>query len=106
MKKVGVFFIILIALFASVFIFTGFFVIQPIGALPEGLTIWYFRIGTNLPFISSADGLLLKKEGSISIMSRMITMTSLLEETKKRMITRLPYMRGFYLISTNGQEYN
>lgn len=41
-------------------VFCGIFIIQPIGAIPEGATIVYWRSGLNVPFIASADGLLVK----------------------------------------------
>lgn len=40
----------------------GFFVIQPIGAIPDGATVLYFRPGLHVTFISSADGILLDNE--------------------------------------------
>jgi hypothetical protein len=59
----GLLAVVLLCLFSSfVYFTTGLFVIQPIGALPEGATVWYWRFDTSLPFISSTDGLLLENK--------------------------------------------
>jgi len=84
---------------------TGFFVVQPIGALPEGATIWYWRLGTRFPFISSADGLLLKKTGSVSLMGRAGALAAFSGFLKEKKIAVLPYSRTLYLISTGGYEF-
>lgn len=85
--------------------FTGFFVIQPIGAIPEGATIWYFRNDTNLGFVESADGLMLKREGYVNLLGRMIVLGKVLEELDDKRICKLPYMNWMYLISTKGQSF-
>jgi len=58
--------LILLVLFFT----TGFFVIQPIRAVPDGMTNWYFRAGLNLGFIESADGILLDSSGKVSLFGR------------------------------------
>ena len=68
-KRLLIPFIIFAILVLLLFTLTGFFVIQPIGALPEGTTIWYFRPGINMSLIESADGMLLKDEGRICIIT-------------------------------------
>ena len=59
---------IIIAILVSVVLFVrlcfGFFVVQPIGLLPEGTTIVYWRLGTNYDFIESADGIVKKTCGT------------------------------------------
>lgn len=65
-KKKFVWVIVLLGLLATIYFGTGFFVIQPIGAIPEGRTIWYVRMGLNIPFVSSADGMLLKTDTEVS----------------------------------------
>jgi hypothetical protein len=84
----------------------GFFVIQPIGAVPEGATILYWRLGTNLPFIASADGLLLQKTGSVSLLGRAIAFSKLAEPVIERKIVKLPYSRQLYLLSTGGKDFD
>ena len=83
---------------------TGFFVIQPTGALPEGATVWYLRLGTNLPFISSKDGLLLENREGVSFLGTAVPLGELSEHILRRKIVSLPYIRRLYLFSTGGQE--
>ncbi len=85
---------------------TGFFVIQPIGALPEGATVWYWRYGTGLPFIFSADGLLFDKQGSVSLLGRGFVLAALVEPIAQLKIASLPYSKMLYLISTGGREFH
>ena len=84
----------------------GFFVVQPIGAIPEGVTVFYWRVGLDLPFIASADGILLKKTGSVNLLTRAITIGKLSEVVKPRSIVRLPYSQQLYLYSTDGKEFS
>lgn len=105
MKKT---FYILLALIilGSVFrAFFGIFVIQPIGAIPEGATIVYWRSGLNLPFIASADGLLDESGAGVSLLGRGMFLASLAEPIKEREIFRLGYSETIYLWSTNGKQY-
>jgi hypothetical protein len=85
---------------------TGFFVIQPIGALPEGATVWYWRYDTGLPFISSADGLLVDKQGGVSLLGRGIVIAALVEPITQLKIATLPNSKKRYLISTGGREFH
>jgi hypothetical protein len=83
----------------------GLFVIQPIGAIPDGTTILYWRIGTNMPFISSADGILDEKVGSVSLLGRATTLAAVGKIMENRKILNLPYSKTLYLISTDGKEF-
>jgi hypothetical protein len=85
---------------------TGFFVIQPIGALPEGATVWYWRYDTGLPFISSADSLLVDKQGGVSLLGRGFVLAALVEPITQLKIASLPYSKTLYLISTGGREFH
>jgi|GEM_PF-418308 len=97
---------IALLLFTIAFYFCcGLFVIQPIGAIPEGATIVYWRLNMNLPFISSADGLLLEKTGSVSLLGRAIAFGKIAEPIVERKIVKLPYSRQLYLFSTGGKEF-
>lgn len=96
---------LLIAISIVTFYFTGLFVIQPMGALPEGVTIWFNRYGTNLPFICSADGLLLKSMGNVSLLGRMIFLGEFAKLLNEKEIMRFPYSETLYLFSTNGQHF-
>jgi len=85
---------------------TGFFVIQPTGALPKGTTVWYWRYGTGLPFISSADGFLVDTQGGVSLLGRRFVLASLAELIAQLKIASLPYSKTLYLISTGGREFH
>jgi len=97
--------ILLLCALGAMRIFTGFVVIQPIGSLPDGITIWYNRTDINLPFITSPDGLSLEKTGSVSLLSRATAMSTILDAIDDKIIFKLPYIKKLYLISTNGQEF-
>jgi hypothetical protein len=84
---------------------TGFFVIQPIGALPEGATVWYWRYNTGLPFISSADGFLVDNQRDVSLLNRGFVLAVLVEPITQLKIASLPYSKTLYLISTGGREF-
>ena len=102
----GVIAVILFCLVSSFGYFTtGFFVIQPIGAVPEGATVWYWRLDTSLPFISSADGLLLEKELGVSLLGRAVALGAVAKPITDRKIASLPYSRTLYLVSTGGREF-
>ena len=93
-------------LFLSIFGLTGFFVQQPIGAVPEGVTIWYFRVGTDMPFISSADGMSLSKTGSVSLLSRTLMIKEAMDKIGQKRIANLPYIDFMYGLSTNGARFD
>lgn len=92
----------LLATLVAVYMFTGFFLVQPIGAIPEGATIWYFRFGLNIPFVASADGMLLKEGKGVSILGRAMMMGAVSTHILDRKILRLPYSESLYLWSTGG----
>ena len=107
-KKINFTTILLLLLFILIIYLTmGLFVIQPIGAIPEGTTILYWRYDTKLPFISSADGLLLKAKGNqgFSLFERGMMLGAIGKIMEDRKIANLPYIKVLYLISTGGQEF-
>jgi hypothetical protein len=100
--------IILILIFGlglSFRIFCGIFVIQPIGAIPDGTTIIYWRNGLDIPFISSADGMLVKSGAGVSLMGRGLMLGKMAEPIKEREIIRIGYIESLYLLSTEGKKY-
>ncbi|MBN2565298.1 MAG: hypothetical protein JXB46_06275 [Candidatus Eisenbacteria bacterium] len=99
-------FIGLTAIGLALFFLTGFYVIQPLGILPEGATIWFFRPGSGLPFVSSADGILLDAEGGVSLLGRMVALGELVPHVTKRQILRVGYSRWLYRRSTGGVEFD
>ncbi len=98
--------IFLLVEWASLFYFTtGFFVIQPLEALPEGATVWYWRYDTGLPFISSADGFLVDNQRDVSLLNRGLVLAVLVKPITQLKIVSLPYSKTLYLISTGGREF-
>jgi hypothetical protein len=95
---------LLVSIFA-IWLSFGIFVIQPIGAIPKGLTVIYFRLGLNLPFISSPDGIVIDSGNELSLWSRLGAMASVAEPISKRTILRLDYSESLYLISTHGKTF-
>ena len=85
---------------------TGFFVIQPTGALPKGATLWYWRYDTGLPFISSADSFLVDIQGGVSLLDQRFFLAALAELIAQLKIVSLPYSKTLYLISTGGREFH
>ena len=98
--------LLVIALLAVLWIIVrpGIFTIQPIGAIPEGVTIVYHSRSSQIPLFSSPDGLCLQIQGSVSLLCRMAGITALGDLTD-RIILRLPYSRWAYLQSTGGLEF-
>ncbi|MFH0887640.1 MAG: hypothetical protein V1871_00320 [Planctomycetota bacterium] len=86
-------------------LFCGIFVVQPIGSIPDGVTIIYWRNGLNLPFVASADGLLEKSGAGVSLFGRGMMLGTLAEIVKEREICRFGYSETFYLWSTGGKKY-
>jgi hypothetical protein len=99
--------VVIIAVFvlAWVLIRPGVFTIQPIGALPDGLTIVYYSRGANMPFFSSPDGLCIQTQGGVSLLCRMAALSAVSNLTD-RIIVRLPYSHWAYLQSTGGLEFD
>ena len=96
----------LLGLLLFIRIFCGIFVIQPIGAIPEGVTIVYWRTGLNLPFVTSADGFLIDSGVGISLLSRGMTLAKLSEPILEKEIMRFSYSETLYLWSTGGKQFN
>ena len=79
------------------------FVVQPIGAVPEGRTVLMSRL-TNTQFVDSADAICLRIQDGVSLLCRGMVLGRLLEEA--HIYFRLPYSRTLYRISTGGAEYD
>jgi hypothetical protein len=105
-KKYSFYLIFLIIILAIWFLFKpGVFTIQPIGALPEGITIIYHSRNPQMPFFSSPDGLCLEIQGSVSLLCRAMTISAV-EELSDRILLRLPYSHWAYLRSTDGVVFD
>ncbi|MGC3945663.1 MAG: hypothetical protein QM762_14275 [Chryseolinea sp.] len=99
--------ILILSVFAAAFYFCfGLFVIQPIGALKDGSTILYFRLGSNGKFITSIDGILLDNDEDVTILGRMMVLGKHGKIVKDRKVASFPYSSTLYLISTNGKDFN
>ena len=84
----------------------GLFVIQPIGAIPEGATIVYWRLGTNMDFVESADGLVLKTGAGLSLLTRGLALSTSASVVVDRKVVKLPYSSFLYGLTTNGRFYD
>lgn len=96
----GIIFSIVLLLF---YFCCGFFVIQPIGAIPKGATFSYFRFGRKMKFIESPDSLCLKTTGHVSLLGRGIALAEFSRNVDFRI--KLPYFKILYLISTGFKEF-
>lgn len=94
--------LLVVATAAFVYAKLGFYSIQPIGAVPEGATVIVWR-ESDEPFFNSADGMCLRRTGSVSLMCRMMAIGA---APKDRILLRLPYQRWAYLRSTDGKEFD
>jgi hypothetical protein len=101
-KKHAWIFIILVLLVVFYFVF-GFMTIQPIGAIPDGITLLVIRAGTQLKFFDSPDALCERLNGEVSLLCRGMAMGLIAENAT--IVLRLPYIDTFYLASTGGVTY-
>lgn len=98
-------FIALVVIAATAIIFvTQFtiFVIQPIGAAPDGRTLIISRL-KNGKFIDSADSICVRIQGGVSLLCRGMVLGAVGENAT--IYLRLPYIEAFYLESTGGKRY-
>ena len=101
---------IFIALLVGVFyLCCGLFIVHPLAVSSNGTTYVYWRPGTSLPFICSADGILLdqsssQKTDSIIPATRGAALSKISDLVIPRRILKLPYSRELYLLSTGGIE--
>ena len=106
MKHVILWFGFPLMLVAAWFVISpGVFVQQPIGAVPEGITMIYYGRGPRLPVITSADGMCLKMQGAVSLFCRASALAGL-SALSDRVIVRLPYSETAYLWTTSGQSFD
>lgn len=79
------------------------FLIQPIGAVPEGRTLILWRRSAKLNFVDSADAICARVQGGVSLLCRAVVLGSVLKNNP--ILLRLPYSSALYLESTGGLEY-
>jgi hypothetical protein len=80
-----------------------FFVVPPIGALPEGKTVLIARLNQT-EFIDSPDGICERMQGGVSLLCRGIVIAAVMN--KATVLLRLPYSSVLYSISTGGKTYD
>jgi len=80
-----------------------FFVVQPIGAVPEGKTLVILRMNKT-KFIDSADAMCAREMNGVSLLCRGMMMAAVVN--KGTILLRLPYSQFLYNISTDGKEYD
>ncbi len=78
------------------------FVIQPIGAVPEGRTVIMERTG-DLRFVDSADAICERTQGGVSLLCRGAAIAAVAEN---KVYLRLPYSEYLYSQSTGGKAYD
>lgn len=78
------------------------FVVQPIGAVPDGVTLIVSK-KANIRFIDSADALCDRELGGVSLLCRSMVLAVVLDVVDIR--ARLPYMDWLYLLSTGGKRF-
>lgn len=78
------------------------FVVQPIGAVPEGRTVVLKRL-EGLRFIDSADAYCEREAGGVSLLCRAAVLGKV--ATEDNILLRLPYSEALYLWSTDGRTY-
>lgn len=79
------------------------FVVQPIGAIPEGRTVIIWRLHT-MKFIDSADAWCERQMGGVNLLCRSAVLGKLAKEDV--IIVRLPYSETLYFWSTGGHTYS
>jgi hypothetical protein len=80
----------------------GVYTVQPIGALPEGGTIIVWR-ASGEPLFNSPDAECLRIQQGVSLLCRGLAFG---QAPVDRIVLRLPYIEGAYLLSTGGQSFD
>lgn len=90
---------------AAIFVTTQLtlFVVQPIGAVPEGRTVVIWRLNT-MNFIDSADAWCERQTGGVNLLCRGAVLAKLANEDV--IIARLPYSEILYVWSTGDHTYS
>jgi hypothetical protein len=102
-KRLVIWLAVLALLWAVAYSQLTLFVVQPIGAVPEGRTIVMRRTG-NLKFIDSADAVCERETGSVTLLCRGAILGSVADSD--RILAKLPYSEALYSMSTGGKHYD
>jgi hypothetical protein len=100
-----IFVVLILCSISWILVRPGVFTIQPIGAIPNGVTFIYHSRNPEMPFFSSPDSLCMEMQGSVSLLCRGVAL-GVVEELADRIVLRLPYQRWAYLRSTGGLEFD
>jgi len=79
------------------------FVVQPIGAVPDGRTLIVWRT-SELNFIDSADAMCERKMHGVSLICRGSALAAVVQNAT--ILARLPYSETLYKYSTGGATYD
>jgi hypothetical protein len=79
------------------------FVVQPIGAAPEGRTLVISRLKASA-FIDSADAMCERIQGNVNLLCRGMVLGQVGKNAT--VYLRLPYSATLYSISTGGKSYD
>jgi hypothetical protein len=90
--------VVLVVLYTQV----GFYTVQPIGTIPNGVTLLIWR-HSDEPFFNSPDGTCLRLMNGVSLLCRAQAMQL---APADRIILRLGYWDFAYLQSTNGARFD
>ncbi|UNH25093.1 hypothetical protein [Moellerella wisconsensis] len=102
-KIIAIFVVLIIAISVFAYNKITIFTVQPIGAIPDGVTIVMWKKG-DMRFFESPDGLCMQRVGSVSLLCRMSMLGSAID--KDNIIIRLPYSEYAYLKSTNDRKFD
>ena len=58
-----------------------------------------------MPFVGSADGLLIDRKQPVSLLGRGVVLAAITEKLADRKILNLPYLKPLYLWSTGWKEF-
>lgn len=107
MKKIIIFLCVLAVIIGGASIFAvkkiTVFSVQPIGSIPDGISIIMWKKGDE-PFFNSPDAICLKIQGGVSLLCRGMALNKYFEE--ENVIFRMKYKEDFYLRSTGGRRYD
>ena len=95
--------VILIVTFIVIYTQVTFFVIPPVGAMPEGRTVVITRLNKT-EFIDSPDAICERIQGGVSLLCRGMVMGTVVNNSI--ILMRLPYSSWLYSISTGGKTYD
>jgi hypothetical protein len=101
-KNKAVVWIIVIIVLVIAYTQLGLFSVQPIGALPEGVTLLVLR-PKGRPFLDSPDRLCLDTMGGVNLLCRGMAISAAVENYT--IISKLPFMNWAYTGSTKGMIY-